>query len=139
MSTPSTAVALFRSLRADRYVDTVTITDLTTRGTWNRTTKVYDTPATTTVYTGGALIRPGGLGITDRGETGETRADLLVYLPHTAHGILPGHQVTVDAIHSLGDDDLLSEVFTVQSVQDDTYDTHKLVKCKLSQGGGDRG
>lgn len=139
MSLPSTVVTLFRNLRADRYVDTVTIRDLTSKGTFNRATKQLDTPSDSVVYTGGALIRPAGSGVTDRGETGEALHDLDVYVPHDTHGVTPGNLVTVDAIHAQGDADLTGEVLTVQTVEHDSYDTHKMLKCKLSEGGGDRG
>ena len=60
MSVASDHVAFFRTARTDRYVDTVTITDLTARGAWNRTTKQHGADTTSEVYSGGALIRPAG-------------------------------------------------------------------------------
>ncbi len=138
VSVASDHVAFFRTQRADRYVDTITITDLTSRGTFNRTTKAYDTPSTSTVYNGGALLRPGTASTKSRGGEGEVIFDVDIQLPYTATGIQVGNQVTVDA--SVLNADLVGEVLTVAHVgQVDTYDTHRLLGCNLSQGGGDRG
>ncbi len=139
MSVPSDAVQMFRDLRADRYVDSITITDLTDRGTLNRATGQYDSETDSIIYSGAALIRPAGAGISDRGEAAEIRHDLDVYLPFDAYGIGPGQELTVTAIHSLGDTDLDGAIATVQWVTDDTYNTHKLIRAKLSEGRGDRG
>ena len=136
---------LFRPVRTDRYIDTVTITDKTSVGTWNRTTKQYGTASTTTVYTGGALIRPAGAtvpgatgaGAIGRGKQAEVLFDFFVYLPETATGIGVGNEVTVDA--SLLAADLVGTVMAVQSIENDSYETRRTLKCKLSQGGGDLG
>lgn len=145
MSIPSDHVALFRDLRSDRYIDTVTITDLTSRGTWNRTTKVHDSATTSVVYTGSALIRPTLAASSrpsagraeNRGETGEVLETIVVELPHTATGIGVGNTVTVDA--STHSTDLVGQTMTVRSITHDSYHTYTRIECNLSQGGGDRG
>lgn len=136
MSVASDHVAFFRTQWANRFVDTVTITDLTTRGTFNRTTKKYDNPAAAVVYTGGALIRPAGVTSRDsttRAVTSQVVYDFDIHLPHTATGIQPGNTVTIDAVYSLGDQDLPGTTLTVEHVVDDTYDTHSVVRCNRSQ------
>jgi hypothetical protein len=130
-------VTFFRTERTARYVDTVTITDKTSVGTWNRATKVYDTPTNSTVYTGAALLRPASATTTNRGEQGEVLYDFTLYLPDTATGIGVGNTVTVDA--SLLATDLVGAELTVQDVGNDSLETHRAIQCLLSQGGGDRG
>jgi hypothetical protein len=145
VSVASDHVAFFRTQRTDRYIDTVTITDLTSRGSWNRTTKQYGTPSTTTVYTGGALIRPAGAavsgatgaGAVGRGKQAEVLFDFFVYLPVTATGVQVGNVVTVDA--TLLASDLVGVTMSVQSIENDSYETRRTLECKLSQGGGDLG
>ena len=144
-SVASDSVAFFRTARADRYVDTITVKDRTTRGTWNRTTKQHATDTTSTVYTGSALIRPAGAAVTGatgagavgRGLQGEVLFDFFIYTPVTATGIGVGNTVTIDA--SLLAADLVGATMTVQSVENDSYETRRTFKCLLSQGGGDLG
>ena len=147
MSIASDHVAYFRTLRADRYVDTVTIREQDL-GTWNRTTKQYDGAAPATVYTGGALIRPAGAAsgsprrpaARDRGEQGEILHDYDVLLPFDAGGLdtfRPNHEITVDA--SVNEADLVGQVLVIQSITDDSYATFRLLRCIISEGRGDRG
>ena len=145
MSIASDHVAFFRTARADRYVDTITVKDRTTRGTWNRTTKQHATDTTSTVYTWSALIRPAGaaspgsssFGSSTRGMQAEVLFDFFIYTPVTATGIVVGNTVTIDA--SLLAADLVGATMTVQSVENDSYETRRTFKCLLSQGGGDLG
>lgn len=137
MSVGSDHVPFFRTQRTPTYIDSITVTDLTTRGTFNRTTKAYDSPSTSTKYSGGALIRPGSASIKARGGEGEVIYDYTISVPHTAVGIVVGNEVTVNA--SLYSTDLVGAVLTVKDVSADSYETHIELGCNLSQGGGDRG
>lgn len=137
MSVVTDHVEFFRTKRTSRYTDSITITDKTSIGTWNRTTKQYDAPSTSTIYTGGALIRPKSATIKDRGETGETLYSHIVHVPFSVDTVAPGNVVTVTV--SVYDDDLTGAVLTVQDVSADTLLTHRELQCLLSQGGGDRG
>lgn len=146
MSIPSDHVTLFRDFRADRYIDTVTVRDLTDRGTFNRTTDAYDSPSTTVIYTGGALIRPGAGassrggfsgGSTSRGLEGEVLDEIVVQFPYDTTGLEVGYIITVDA--SVHEPDLVGEELVIQIVATDTYNTHRVARCNRSQGGGDRG
>ncbi len=145
MSIASDHVAFFRTLRADRYVDTVTIRDQDA-GTWNRTTKQYDSQTPAVIYTGGALIRPAGAAsgsrgsARDRGDQGEILHDYDVLLPFDAGGLdtfRPNHEITVDA--SVNEADLVGQVLVIQSITDDSYATFRLLRCIISEGRGDRG
>ena len=131
MSIPSDHVAFFQSLRVDRYVDAVTIVDEqdTTAGTWNRTTKQYDGASDTTLYTGGALIRRAGAGTKNRGEVAAPTYDYDVQLPHDAGAFRANNLVTVTA--SVSAPDLVGAVLKVQSDPEDSYNTHRLLRCVL--------
>ena len=137
MSVASDHVPLFLTLRADRYIDSVIVSDLTSRGTWNRATKQYDTPTSSETYTGDALIRPATASTRDRGGEGEVLHTHIVHIPNTGIGVKPGNLVTI--VTSVYDTDLAGAVLTVQSVGADSYNTHKELRCLLSQGGGDVG
>ena len=136
MSIASDAAVFFRSQRADRYIDTVTITDRDL-GAWNRTTKQYDGGTPSTVYTGGALIRPASAGVTDRGMQGEVVYEYAVYIPFGESGIEANHVVTVDA--TLLESELVGAQLVVQAVEQDSYETHTKLMCNEFDGGGDRG
>ena len=133
MSAPSDHVALFRDLRADRYVDAVTVADEqdTTAGTWNRTTKQYDGASDPILYTGGALIRPAGAGTKNRGEVAAPTYDYGVQLPHDAGAFKANHLVTVTA--SVNAPELVGVVMKVQTDPVDSYNTHRLLKCVLTE------
>ena len=137
MSVASDHVALFRSEWTSRFVDTVLITDLTSRGTWNRATKQYEAPSTTTVYNGGALIRAETDTTKNRGLEGEVLYTHSVLVPHDTNAMKPGYSVAVSA--SLLDTDLTGATMTIQSVHQDSYNTRRELRCLLSQGGGDLG
>jgi hypothetical protein len=137
VSVASDHVAFFRTQRADRYIDTITITDLTSRGTFNRTTKQFDSESTSTVYTGGALIRPKSAAARERGEQGEVLYTHIVHVPYDTDGVTVGNTITVTT--SVYDADLTGAVLTIQDHSGDSYMTHRELKCLLSQGGGDRG
>ncbi len=137
MSVVTDHVEWFRTKRTSRYIDTITITDSTSRGTWNRATKQYDTPTTSTVYSGTALIRPVSATTKNRGEQGEVLFTHTIQVPFSVDSVAPGNIVTVTV--SVYDDDLTGATLTVQSVEQDSYLTHRELHCLLSQGGGDRG
>lgn len=137
MSVVTDHVEWFRTKRTSRYTDSITITDLTSRGTFNRATMQYDTPSTSTLYTGLALVRPVTGNVRDRGMEGEVLYTHTVHVPFSVDGVAPGNEVSVTV--SAYDDDLTGAVLTVQDVSADTLLTHRELRCVLSQGGGDRG
>lgn len=131
LSIPSDHVAFFRTQRANRYVDAVTISDEqdTTAGTWNRTTKQYDGASPTVLYTGGALIRPAGAGTKNRGEVAAPTYDYDVQLPFDAGAFRANNLVTVTASESAPE--LVGVTMKVQSDAEDSYNTHRLLRCVL--------
>ena len=126
-------MAFFQTQRTDRYVDAVTVDDEqdTTAGTWNRTTKQYDGASPTTLYTGGALIRPAGAGSKNRGEVAAPTYDYDVYLPFDAGPFRANNLVTVTA--SVSAPELVGAVLKVQGDAADSYNTHRLLQCVLTE------
>ena len=112
-------------------MDAVTIVDEqdTTAGTFNRTTKQYDGASDTTLYTGGALIRPAGAGTKNRGEVAAPTYDYDVQLPHDAGPFKANNLVTVTATANAPE--LLGVVMKVQTDPEDSYNTHRLLRCVL--------
>lgn len=122
---------------ATRFVDSITITDLTDRGTFSRITGQFGTPTSSEIYAGNALIRAKSDKTTTRGEQGEVLYTHTVMVPHDTNGVGVGNTVTV--VTSVLDTDLAGSVMTVQSIHVDSYNTRRELRCLLSQGGGDRG
>ena len=133
MSVASDHVAFFQLQRADRYVDAVTVEDEqdTTAGTFNRTTKQYDNASPTLLYTGGALIRPAGAGTKNRGEVAAPTYDYDVQLPFDAGAFKANNLVTITA--SLSAPELVGVTLKVQTDPEDSYNTHRLLKCVLTE------
>jgi hypothetical protein len=135
-SPASDAVSTFRTHWATRFVDTITFTRLTDRGTFNPATNDYDTPSSTTVYTGGALIRPASDGDTPEnyGQTQQTTVLYDVYLPHDAGTFDLEDLGTVDA--SVSDTELVGQTLRVVSIEHDSYRTRTRLRCLLNLGAG---
>ena len=123
MTLPSSVVATFRDHWTVRFIDTVTVTTTTGRGTFNETTLVYDGEATDDIYDGAALIRP----FTTKGDTtlfGEQMVTGKTYSVYVPHDALPSGdtfpleaRVTVTA--ALLDPALVGNTMTVVSVDHD--------------------
>lgn len=130
------AIDFFRSRWTSRFTDSCVINRTTARGTYNPTTKAYDSPTITEIYAGVCLIRPGSPGTTVFDERLETTHDYHLFLPHTATGIEPEDRVTVNVTE---DPDLTALTLVVESVSADAFLTRRHVGLRLDQGGGDRG
>lgn len=133
MTTISNAITRFRSEWATRFTDSIVVTNLTDRGTFNETTLLYDAPTAPAVYTGGALIRPGGSAETVRGEANQTSHEFEVYVPWDTDGIEPSMSVAVTST----DGDLNGQTLIVEEVYADSYITRRMLGCRLDQGVGE--
>ncbi len=138
MPAPSSTVTVFRAQWATRFVDTVTITRTTARGTFNTGTGQYGSGTAATPYTGEALIRPLSRdGVTAIfGEQEVTGKLYAVTLPWDAVADVfqPEDIVTVDA--SLLDLELVGQVMRVLSDEHDSYKTRRRIVCRLDEGAG---
>lgn len=125
MSVPSAHVAVFRDLRADRYVDAcvVTRTDFTLP-TFNETTGVTEYP-TSTAYDGECLVRPASASESDFGEDRRQEVDYDLYLPYDAATLEEQDEVVVT---STLDPDI--PTLTVLRGFQDSYLTHRHYECK---------
>lgn len=127
MSIPSSFVSVFRTMRADRYVDTC-VAARVTGSTFNETTGRTE-PVTTTVYTGGCLVRPASAstpgGRADYGEDRRQIVDYDLYLPYDAASLTEDDSV---AVTSTLDPDI--PVLTVLRGFQDSYLTHRRYECK---------
>ena len=135
MGVPASAIATWRDGWAARMVDACTITDVTTRGTWNASTLVYDGGTASTVYTGGCLLRP--MTHEDRKEFGletVTVEHLTLFLPHTVTGVAPGQQVVLSAAEY--EPAAIGAVLVVVGVQHDSWNTRRKVAVRYDQGAG---
>ena len=135
MSIPSNAVTQFRSLWADRFVDTVTITRVSARGTLNTTTLAYASGSDSTPYTGKALIRPAYQDDQDQFGGQEVTGERFdVYLPYTAGQFDVEDTVTVGA--SVYDSNLVGKVLRVVAYSYDSYQTRIKLRCRMDLGAG---
>ena len=135
MSIPSSAVTQFRGLWADRFVDTVTVTRVASRGTFNTSTLAYTTPSDSTPYTGEALIRPGDSDEQDLyGGEEVTGEKFDVYLPHDAGQFDLEDTVTVGS--SVYDTRLAGQVLRVVAYSYDSYLTRIRLRCRMDLGSG---
>ena len=135
MSVPSSTIDTFRNRWADRFIDTVTITRVTDRGTFNDSTGVYDGGAGSTIYIGGGLIRP--MSSTDKQQFGEQQVTGAMYdvlLPYDAGDFQIEDTVTIDA--TTHDVDLVGAVMLVMSTVLDSYQTHTILRCRHDLGAG---
>lgn len=136
MSIASDAVAVFRSFWADRFVDTVTVSRHSTGGTFNPTTLKYDGGTETTVYSGGALIRPGGNQAAEEELPNELRTfgQYSVLLPYDSAELDVEDKIAVTA--SVSDPQLVGKTLRVLSIRRDSYNTRREVIAELDQGRG---
>lgn len=139
MSIPSNTVDEFRIRWSNRFVDAITVTRISTRGTFNESTLAYDSELSTIPYTGAALIRPfPAKGSTaDFGQQLVTGKEYSVFVPHTAvfsGDFQPEDEVTVDA--SALDPDLVGKTMTVLSQSHDSYLTRIELICRFEEGSG---
>lgn len=136
MSNLSSAVDEFRIRWASRFVDSITVTRLSDRGTYNAATYRYDAASDTTPYDGLALIRPfKAKGETDLfGEQLVTGKTYSIFVPYTAvtGDFLPEDLVTINT--SMGDPDLAGKTMRVLSQQHDSYLTRIELICRFDEG-----
>lgn len=130
------AVGFFRTHLETTFEDACTIVSTTSRGTFNPVTNRYTTPSETTAYTGACLIRPAGLGADprDRADAEVVIGRYDIRIPFDQDTIVPDMIVTVTA--STFDSGLVGKTMTVIAVDNDTYNTHRLVSAELNQGHG---
>jgi len=135
MTTPSSAVATFRTQWADRLIDTVTFVRVTGRGTLNTSTLLYTGDTESQIYSGDALIRP--VKTTSQEAYGQQETsvtELDVFMPHNAGDFQPEDLGTIDA--ATYDTDLVGKTMRVTEVEYDTYLTRTRVRCRLDIGAG---
>jgi hypothetical protein len=92
MSIPSGHVAVFRTLRADRYVDSCEVTRVTGLSFNNTTGQTEET--TSVVYDGECLVRPAQAREEDFGEDRRQKVDYDLYLPFDADELEEFDQLT---------------------------------------------
>jgi hypothetical protein len=119
-----TAVALFRGLRADRYIDACVVSRIT--GTIFNETTGQTEETVTEVYDGECLVRPAQASEVDFGEDRRQRVDYDLYLPFDAAELEEGDVVTTTSVHDpeLG-------VLTVLRGFMDSYLTHQRYECEV--------
>ena len=135
MSIPSSAVAQFRGLWADRFIDTVTVKGVAARGTFNPSTLVYDSGSDTSKYSGKALIRPADSQDNETVGGDERGGELFrVFLPHDAGTFDLEDTVGVSA--SVWDTGLAGKELRVVAFTYDSYLTRIKLLCRMDQGVG---
>lgn len=131
-------VADFAADFAAAMDDTVTVrTNAQGKGTYNPATRTYD--GTPTVVAAGiaALVRPRAAADVEYGEDQQVLVDYDVLMPPDTTGLLPGQQVTVDAVGTpTAAPELVGATMTVHAVLADTFNARLIVECKLNRGGG---
>ena len=135
MTTLSSAITTLRTQWATRFIDTVTFTRTTGRGTLNTTTGLYSGASESEIYSGDALIRP--VKTTDQKDFGQQETsgiELDVFMPHDAGDFQPEDEGTVDAVTF--DSDLVGKTVRVVEVEYDSYLTRTRVRCRLDIGAG---
>lgn len=135
MTTPSSSVTTFRTQWATRFIDEVTFTRTTGRGSFNDATLLYDGATTNEIYSGDALIRP--VKTTDQEDYGQQETSIVeldVFMPHDAGDFQPEDEGTIDA--ATFDTDLVGKTMRVIEVEYDSYLTRTRVRCRLDIGAG---
>lgn len=129
MSIPSQTVAYFRTLRADRYVDTCVVTR------YDFTNPTFDEPSgkttypSSTPYSGACLVRPAsssGTGESDFGEDRRQEVDYDLFLPFDAADLIESDEV---AVTSTLDPDI--PTLTVLRGFQDSYLTRRHYETKV--------
>lgn len=125
MSIPSTHVATFRTLRADRYVDSCVVTRSDfTMPTFNETTGETEYP-TSNPYSDECLVRPATGREVEFGEDIRQEMDYVLQLPYDAATLLELDEV---AVTSALDPNI--PTLTVLRGAQDSYLTHRRYACK---------
>ncbi len=135
MTIPSSTITTLRAQWATRFIDTVTFTRTTARGTLNTTTGLYSADTTSEIYSGVALIRP--VKTTDQTDFGQQETSIVeldVFMPHDAGDFQPEDLGTIDAVTY--DSDLNGKTMRVVEVEYDSYLTRTRVRCRLNIGAG---
>ncbi len=135
MTIPSSTITTLRTQWATRFIDTVTFTRSTGRGTLNTTTGLYSGAAESEIYSGDALIRP--VKITDQKNFGQQETSIVeldVFMPHDAGDFQPEDLGTIDTCTF--DPDLAGKTVRVTETGFDSYLTRRWVRCHLNIGAG---
>lgn len=135
MTTTTDAVVALRTHWTTRFIDTVAVERVTSRGTFNATTLAYDTPSEGAIYTGAALVRPGDN--IDRSQYGDqlvTGLPILVYVPHDAAVFQVEDSIEVTACGY--DAELVGKTLTVVGFEYDSYQTRQRLVCRIELGSG---
>jgi hypothetical protein len=125
VSVASDHVSVFRTLRADRYVDTAVVTR------YDFTMPTFDEPSgettypTSTPYSGECLVRPAQASESEFGEDRRQEVDYDLYLPYDAATLEELDEV---AVTSTLDPDI--PTLTVLRGFQDSYLTHRRYECK---------
>lgn len=128
------AVAVLRSEWAKSMTDSCTIQRTTSRGPFNETTGSYDSPVTSTIYSGACRFRTAKTGAEiEFGEEIITEMDMVVELPYTATGIEPDDIVTVTVS---ADPELSGATMRVLAVAADSRLTHRHIAVARNLGAG---
>lgn len=138
MSIASDHVAVFRTHRADRYVDTCDVKRLASRGAINDTTLLYPSESEPNIATGQAcLYRPTSTTpeVTDFGQQGISRLDGTFHFAHDALELKVEDTITL--VTSVSSPKLVGKVFRVKAVHFDSYQTHMWADVELDQGPGE--
>ena len=126
MSIPSGHVAVFRDLRADRYVDNAVVTRFDfSLPTFNATTGETEYPSAE-VYDGECLVRPANASESDFGEDRRQEVDYDLYLPYDATSLEYFDQVVVTSTL-----DPNIPTLTVLRGFQDSYLTKRHYECKV--------
>lgn len=132
------AVTVLRAHWESRFIDTGTVTRLTDRGAINATTRLYDSPTTTTLYTGPMLVRPNTTKTPKPLQVGESAFMLDEYevlLPWDAGSFYPDDYVSFTTVHFAAD--LVGRLFVVSAAEVDSYNTKTRLVAKLEHGPGE--
>lgn len=134
--TAETATLSGRAAAEALMVDTCTITRSATRGTFNETTLQYDSPTTTSLYTGKCRVKPAGGQVSDRvvqfGEQAVSLWPFQVSVPISVENLAVDDLVTITA--SSLDPDLVGTVLRVRDVTQGTHITARRLGCEVNAG-----
>lgn len=139
------AVAALRAEWTERFIDTVDVTRIGNRGTFNETTLAYDTPIDAGIYSGVALIRPGTTEDAQRLVGGESVSvvAMRVFLPYDTvvgqFGIQVGDRVERTVPPTTGAVELFGVPLYVEAFEYDAYKTRLRLLCSLNLGGATHG
>lgn len=119
-------ITRMRSREAALANTTVTLTRYAARGAFNPATASYAAPTSTTIYTGAAMVLPGGDQVVKAGETGVELCDFVVKFPADTDVQL-GDIVTVTV--SARDAGLVGQGMRVVDVDNSEWQVCRRAKC----------